>query len=158
QNGRISFLPHNIYANMPLGSELLSVWAMSIVGGKDGWWWGALAGKTIMACYPLIAAAGLIAFGHRLHSFAAGVIAAVVFLSAPWIIFLGEAGLNEGPVAMYAILAIFAMWLAADKNSKGESMSWEPNTRGSVFRTDYFLLSPWGIQPTVARFIALAGF
>src|SRR6185369_1769476 len=78
QNGRIDFLPHNIYANMPLGSELTSLWAMALVGGKDGWWWGALAGKTVMACYSLIAAAGIVAFGRRLHSVAAGVIAAVL--------------------------------------------------------------------------------
>ncbi len=116
QNGRITFLPHNIYANMPLGSELLSVWGMALVGGTDGWWWGAITGKTIMACYALIAAAGLVAFGHRLHSLAAGVIAAIVFLSAPWIVSLGASGLNEGPVAMYAILSLFALWLAASSN------------------------------------------
>jgi hypothetical protein len=98
---------------------------MSIVGGRDGWWWGALAGKTVMACYSLIAAAGLIAFGQRVHSLAAGVLAAIVFLSAPWILSLGEAGLNEGPVAMYAILAIFALSLstplAGSKPAPGES-------------------------------------
>lgn len=114
QNGRVGFLPHNIYANMPLGSELLSVWGMALSGGKDGWWWGAMAGKTIMACYAIVAAAGLVAFGQRLHSLAAGVVAAIVFLSAPWIVSLAELGLNEGPVAMYAVLAIFAVWLAGD--------------------------------------------
>src|SRR5207253_10619698 len=56
QNGRIDFLPHNIYANMPLGSELTGLWAMAIVGGKDGWWWGALTGKTVMACYSIVSA------------------------------------------------------------------------------------------------------
>lgn len=132
QNGRITFLPHNIYANMPLGSELLSVWAMSIVGGRDGWWWGAIAGKTVMGCYPLIAAAGLIAFGQRLHSLSAGVLAAVVLLSAPWIIWLGEAGLNEGPVAMYAILAIFALWLAEQRNTE-ETREFDPQVPSSWF-------------------------
>src|SRR5206468_1268881 len=110
-------------------------------------------------CYSLIAADGLNAFGQRLHSLAAGVLAAVVFLSAPWILSLGEAGLNEGPVAMYAILAIFAVWLTANKNSKGESMSWEkPNTHGSVLSTQYLVLSTQGTQPSVLRFVALAGF
>ena len=147
QNGRLGFLPHNIYANMPLGSELLSVWAMSIVGGNSGWWWGAIAGKTVMACYSLIAAAGLIAFGNRLHSLAAGVIAAIVFVSTPWIISLGAFGLNEGPVAMYAILAIFAMWLAnpsiptaGSKPAPGEL----PATHLSILTRNHF--------------IALAGF
>src|SRR5262245_23094124 len=77
QNGRIEFLPHNIYANMPLGSELNSLWAMALHGGTDAWWWGAMTGKTVMACYSLVAAAGLIAFGRRLHSLSAGILAAV---------------------------------------------------------------------------------
>ena len=118
QNGRIDFLPHNIYANMPLGSELTSLWAMALVGGRDGWWWGAVAGKTVMACYSLVTAAALVAFGRRIHSLAAGVIAAATFLSTPWVVWLSSAGYNEGPVAMYALLSIFAVWLAAQ--AKGD--------------------------------------
>jgi hypothetical protein len=144
QNGRVGFLPHNIYANMPLGSELLSVWGMVLVGGTDGWWWGAIAGKTIMACYALIAAAGLIAFGQRLHSLAAGVIAAIAFLSAPWIVSLGSNGLNEGPVAMYAILAVFAMWLAASSSSPAGS---KPAPGGSPIAL-----------PVSNRLVLLSGF
>lgn len=112
QNGRIAFLPHNIYANMPLGSELNSLWAMALAGGDDGWWWGAISGKTVMACYSLITAATLLSLGRRLHSLAAGVLAAVLFLSSPWTISLAATGYNEGPVAMYAILAIHALVLA----------------------------------------------
>lgn len=117
QNGRIDFLPHNIYANMPLGSELTALWGMALFGGKDGWWWGALAGKTVMAFYSLIAAAGLVAIGRRIHSLAVGIIAAVIWLMAPWTSSLATAGYNEGPVALYALLSIFALWLAArDEN------------------------------------------
>jgi hypothetical protein len=151
QNGRISFLPHNVYANMPLGSELISVWAMSLVGGREGWWWGAMAGKTVMGCYPIIAAAGLIAFGQRLHSLAAGVIAAVVFLSAPWIIFLGEAGLNEGPVAMYAILAIFAVWLMERCRGKGETA----NSRGFLLLSGFLAGSAVSCKYPPALFLVV---
>jgi 4-amino-4-deoxy-L-arabinose transferase-like glycosyltransferase len=85
---------------------------MALYGGDDGWWWGAMAGKTIMACYSLIAAAALVAFGRRLHSLAAGVIAAVLYLSIPWTSSIAVTGYNEGPVALYAVLAIYALWLA----------------------------------------------
>ncbi len=122
QNGRIVFLPHNIYANMPLGSELTGLWAMAIIGGKDGWWWGALTGKTVMACYSLVSAAALVAFGRRLHSVAVGVIAALIYLSVPWSAFLAMAGYNEGPVGLYALLAIFALWLAHQNRSQSESL------------------------------------
>ena len=32
EQGRIGFLPHNVYANMPMGAEMLSLLAMSIAG------------------------------------------------------------------------------------------------------------------------------
>jgi hypothetical protein len=122
QNGRIDFLPHNIYANMPLGSELTGLWAMALSGGKDGWWWGALAGKTVMACYSLVSAAALIAFGRRLHSVGVGVVAAIVYVCVPWTATLAMAGYNEGPVGLYALLSIFAIWLANQKRPWGESV------------------------------------
>jgi hypothetical protein len=122
QHGRIDFLPHNIYANMPLGSELTGLWAMALVGGTDGWWWGALTGKTVMACYSLVSAAAMVAFGRRLHSVAAGVIAAVIYLCVPWTAVLAMAGYNEGPVGLYALLAIFGLWLASQNAARNESM------------------------------------
>ncbi len=116
--GRIDFLPHNIYANMPLGAELNSVWAMSLAGD---WWWGAMAGKTVMACYPLITAAALVAFGRRMHSLAAGCIAAAAFLSTPWTVVLAVTGYNEAGVMLYALMAIFALWLASRVEYAAES-------------------------------------
>lgn len=121
QYGRIDFLPHNIYANMPLGSELNSVWAMSLVGGTDGWWWGAMVGKTVMACYSLVTAAALVAFGRRAHSLAAGCIAAAVFLATPWTVVLAVSGYNEGPVMLYALLAIYALWLSRREQFAAQS-------------------------------------
>jgi hypothetical protein len=118
QAGRIDFLPHNIYANMPLGAELNSVWAMSLAGD---WWWGAMAGKTVMACYPLVTAAALVALGRRVHSLAAGCVAAAVFLSVPWTVVLAVTGYNEAGVMLYALLAIFALWLGSRSEYAGES-------------------------------------
>jgi hypothetical protein len=118
QNGRVDFLPHNIYANMPLGSEMTGLFAMALAGDDDAWWWGAMAGKTTMACYSLVAAAALVAFGRRVHSLAAGTIAAVIFTSSPWIVSLATAGYNEGPVAMYALLSIYALWQAAHQTER----------------------------------------
>jgi len=127
QAGRIDFVPHNIYANMPLGSELLSLWGMALVPPqapgwqyltapprRDAWWWGAMIGKTVMGCYSLVATAAVIALGRRVHSLAAGVLAGLLFLSTPWIGMLAIAGYNEGPVALYAILT-WMLLLQADE-------------------------------------------
>jgi hypothetical protein len=110
--GRITFLPHNIYGNMPLGSELTALWGMALMGGDDAWWWGAIVGKTLMACYSLVTIAGLVAFGRRVHSTAAGVLAAVAYASTPWITQVSIIGHNEGPAGLYFLCAIYACWLA----------------------------------------------
>jgi hypothetical protein len=112
QQGRIDFLPHNIYGNMPLGSELTALWGMAFFGGDDAWWWGAIVGKSVMACYSLVTIAGLIAFGRRVHSTAAGVLAALAYGSTPWILHVSLVGYNEGPTALYFLTALFAVWLA----------------------------------------------
>lgn len=69
QQGAITFLPHNIYANMPLGIEMHALAWMSLIGGSDGWWWGALIGKVIIGWMaPLTAwllAASLFEFSQR---------------------------------------------------------------------------------------------
>ena len=53
QSGRISFLPHNVYTNMPLGVEMLHLVGMEVLGD---WWWGALAGQFLIALYAPLAA------------------------------------------------------------------------------------------------------
>ena len=62
QLGRITFLPHNVYANMPLGSEMHSLLGMTLLGD---WWTGALVGKTVQACCTLLTALLLFAAGRR---------------------------------------------------------------------------------------------
>lgn len=116
--GRITFLPHNIYGNMPLGAELNSVWAMNFFSSEDAWWWGALTGKLVMATYVPLTALGLVAFGRRAHSLAAGMIAATVYVATPWIVHGGVTGYNEGPLGLYALTAIYALWLAGRQPSE----------------------------------------
>jgi hypothetical protein len=118
QQGRITFLPHNIYGNMPLGSELTALWGMALFPGDDAWWWGALVGKTVMACYSLITIAGLVALGWRVHSLAAGVLAAIAYASTPWITHVALVGYNEGPAALYFLTALAALWHASQAESR----------------------------------------
>jgi len=108
QQGRITFLPHNVYANMPLGAEMLALAAMGLTGQ---WWLGALVGKTLMASLTLVCAAALWAVGRRIYSGQAGAVAALLYLATPWIIQVSTAGLNEGVTACYVLLALWALWL-----------------------------------------------
>ena len=67
---------------MALGTEMLSLLAMVIAGD---WWWGALAGKTVIAASPRCARLALFAAGRRFFRPAAGVVAALVYISIPWV-------------------------------------------------------------------------
>jgi len=108
QQGRIGFLPHNVYGNMAMGSEMYSLLAMVIA---DDWWLGALAGKTVIAAMAPLTALALLAAGRRFFSTAAGVVAALVYISIPWIVQVSTAGLVEGAAACYLLLAVYAVLL-----------------------------------------------
>lgn len=109
--GRITFLPHNVYGNMPLGAEMHALLAMALSPGERSWWWGALAGKTVMACFAPLTALALFAAGRRFFSPLAGVAAAVAYLSIPWIAHTAMAGLNDHVLACYVFLAFYALLL-----------------------------------------------
>ena len=105
QRGRITFLPHNVYGNMPLGPQMYALLAMVIRGD---WWTGALVGKTVIGAYSLLTGAALYAAGRRFFCRPAGVLAAVVYLSIPWIVRVSTLGLVEGPYAFFLFLAVYA--------------------------------------------------
>lgn len=106
--GRIGFLPHNVYANMPLGSEMFSVLAMSLLGE---WWLGALAGKTVIAAFAPLTAVALLAAGRRFFTPMVGYVAALVYISTPWIAHVSTSGLIEGASAFYWLLAVYGVLL-----------------------------------------------
>jgi 4-amino-4-deoxy-L-arabinose transferase-like glycosyltransferase len=111
QNGRIDFLPHNVYGNMPLGAEMHALLAMVFMPGQRPWWWGALVGKTVIAALAPLTALALFAAGRRFASASAGAVAALVFVSLPWIVHVSVNGLVEGAVGFYTFLALYAMLL-----------------------------------------------
>jgi hypothetical protein len=112
QQGRIGFLPHNVYGNMPLGAEMHALSAMALWPGKDGWFYGALAGKVVIAAHAVLTAAGLVAAGKRIATTAIGWLAAAAYLAHPWVVHVSINGLNDGVLACYVFLAVYALWLA----------------------------------------------
>lgn len=108
--GRIAFLPHNVYANMPLGAEMISLLAMALT---QDWWLGALAGKLAQAAFTLLLAAGLFTAAARLGDRSKGWVASWIFLSTPWVIQITALGLVEWVWACYGFFAWYAwaLWL-----------------------------------------------
>ncbi len=113
QQGRVAFLPHNVYGNMPLGAEMHAVLAMALLREPRDWWWGALLGKSLMGSYVLITSWGLYVAGRRFFdSTTAGAAAAVIYLSTPWVLEIALTGHNENAVALYLLLTWHAIGLA----------------------------------------------
>lgn len=106
QAGRVTFLPHNVYTSMPLGAEMLALAAMVVSGD---WWTGALAGNTLIALFAPLTALLLYAAGYRFASRATGIVAALVYLSIPWVAIVSTHGLIEGAFAFYLFAALFVV-------------------------------------------------
>jgi hypothetical protein len=107
--GKIGFVPHNVYANMPFGAEMFYVWGMGLTRGalfRDSFT-GAMVGKTLIACTTILTALGLYTFGKRFFSETAGLIAMILYISTPWIIYVSTAGLIDSVVGMYTFFAIY---------------------------------------------------
>ncbi len=111
-DGRVTFQEHNVYGNMPLGAEMQALAAMMWMTGPRAWWWGALAGKVVIASYAWWTALLLFTFGRRYFSARAGAVAALGYISMPWIFHVSTVGLIEGAVALYAWSSIYALCLA----------------------------------------------
>jgi hypothetical protein len=107
QQGRVTFLPHNVYGNMPLGGEMVAAQAMALTPGRLAWWWGALAGKLSMACFTLLTTALLYAAGRRFFSARAGAVAALLYISTAWVLRVSINGLNEAVVAYYLFASFY---------------------------------------------------
>ena len=106
--GRIDFLPHNLYGNMALGTEMFSLLGMVLTGD---WWLGSLVGKTVIAAFGPLTGLGLLAGGRRFFSPSVGIVAAVLFVSTPWIVQVSTTGFVEGASALYLLMTLYAFWL-----------------------------------------------
>ena len=98
QYGRIDFLPHNVYGNMPLGARC-SAWRPWPLTGD--WWFGALVGKTVIALAAPLTALGLFAAGHVSSAPSPVSWRRLTYISIPWIVRVSTLGLIEGMSALY---------------------------------------------------------
>ncbi len=105
QAGRIAFLPHNVYTNMPFGVEMLHLLGMEVMAD---WWWGGLAGQLLVALFGLAAGVLIASTATKLGSWKAGCLAAVVYLTTPWIYRLGVIAYVEGPLCGFQAALLWA--------------------------------------------------
>ncbi len=99
-SGWITALPNNAYANMPLGAESLILVSMALSGD---WFLGALAGKTLLSLSVPLTALLLFALGEKYLSRRAGLIAALIYVTAPLIVRNAQFGMIDDVLTMYAL-------------------------------------------------------
>jgi len=116
--GRVGFVPHNVYANMPLGVEMHALGAMALAGNVRT---GALAGKTVTAFFGLMLMAAVYAVTRNQATRSHAVAACVTVASTPWVINVSAAGLNDIAFAVYVFLAFHAFTRAWDLGTLPEN-------------------------------------
>lgn len=130
QAGRISFLEHNVYTSFPFGTEMLTLLAMVLEGD---WYRGALAGKVVLMGFGPLTGLALIAAGRRCFGTTAGILAAVFYLSTPWIYRISTIAYTEGGVCFYLFASLLALKIASDRLAV-ESEARSPGEEGTSFR------------------------
>ncbi len=135
-NGRITFLPHNIYTSFPFLTEMLLLAGMVLAGD---WFWGALAGQVVLAAFAPLTAVGLYAAGRRWHSETAGRIAAIVYLSTPWVFRMSIIAYADGGLMTYTGAAALAAWGTWQRLRDGANGSVLPPVIDRGLRRDVLL-------------------
>jgi hypothetical protein len=106
--GQITRLPHNVYTSFPFLTEMLVLSGMVLYGD---WNWGALAGQATIAGFAPLVAIGLYATAaRRWFSVQAGWLAALIWLTTPWVYRISIIAYAEGGLACY-LFAAFAISL-----------------------------------------------
>ncbi|MGQ9763100.1 MAG: hypothetical protein ACUVQH_14435 [Thermogutta sp.] len=102
---RITFLPHNVYGNMPLGTEMHPLLGMILLNDV---FTGALAGKVVIATFAVLG--GILAgrlIPHENDRF--NWVTPALFISVPWVAAVSIAGLNDVALSVYIFAAFFAI-------------------------------------------------
>lgn len=129
--GRITFLAHNVYTSFPFLTEMLTLLGMVLYGD---WYWGAVAGKGVLMSFAPLTALGLYCAGRRWFSPAAGLWAAWIHLSTPWIYRISIIAYAEGGLAFYLFATLFAVLYLVESPS-GANSTTNPETSLSGRRT-----------------------
>lgn len=108
QQGRVTFLPHNVYTSFPFLTEMLSLLAMVL---RNDWFRGALAGKVVLMSFAPLTAMGLFAAGRRWFSPTVGWMAALVYVTTPWVYRYSIIAYAEGGLAFFLFASLWAVML-----------------------------------------------
>ena len=102
QQGRIVFLPHNVYTSFPFLTEMLSLTGMIFAAD---WWHGALVGQIVLSCFQILSTLSIFSIARRWISIDAAWLTALIFLTTPWTLRISLIAYAEGGLTFYLISA-----------------------------------------------------
>jgi 4-amino-4-deoxy-L-arabinose transferase-like glycosyltransferase len=108
--GRIVFLPHNFYSNMPQLTEMLYLLARTTTSD--------IAAKLLHWLFGLLTAAAVYGVAQRLWSRAVGLTAAALFYCTPFVQDLGQTARVDLATAFFAMLAFGGLVLWMEEEEK----------------------------------------
>ncbi len=149
-NGKITFLPHNVYTSMPFGVEMLHLLGMVVLGD---WWRGEMVGQLLIMLHAPAAGAMIYLAASRWGSPRAGWFAAVAYLTTPWVFRLAAIPYVEGPLAYYHAALIYAAGWASARAGSYRPPSDKSNPAGNNRPYEdppVLSMGPWGIVGALA--------
>ena len=120
EQGRITYLRHNVYTSFPFLSEMLPLTAMVLVGD---WWEGALAGQAVLACFQMLTACVVFAICTRWLSASVAWWATLIYLTTPWTLRISLIAYAEGALTFYLISSTMVAFLLIQQNGHRRPLS-----------------------------------
>jgi 4-amino-4-deoxy-L-arabinose transferase-like glycosyltransferase len=103
QEGRISYLRHNVYTSFPFLSEMLCLAGMVVA---NDWWSGALTGQVLLAVFQLLTSLAVYSTGRRWFGGTVGWLSALICLTTPWTLRISLISYAEGALTFYLMAAL----------------------------------------------------
>lgn len=106
RQGRITFLPYNVYASFPENVEMLYLLGMVL---RSSALEGAYVAKLFNVSFALLSALALYALARRFFSARAGKAAAVIFFCSPWLVAVCSVNVYvTAALTFYSVAALYA--------------------------------------------------
>ncbi len=144
--GRIVELPHNVYSYFPMAGEMLTLGGMAVLGSAPA---GAALGKLLAGSCTVWAAVALFCLGRRLFSVRAGLLAALLYLTVPWVVKVTVFGFVEDVQGFYTAAALLAfVTMVPRRGGAAEPASARSEMEGRA--------SPWALAALCGAMVGMA--
>ncbi len=106
--GRITFLNHNVYTSFPFLTEMFLLAGMILENDPVQ---GALAGQVVLGSFSLLTCLCVFCMARRIAGTGSGFLAALICLTTPWTLRISIIAYAEGGLTFYLAVSVLALML-----------------------------------------------